>query len=585
MAYIQPNSVLQLFKGINLDNRYLHTIYFGSESAQNSWFTGKVFKTYQNMSYLRYTVNQIKVKDDASSLLGCTYMRFQNNRAGDRWFYAFITAVEYLNENTALITYEIDVMQTWFIQGGSVKPCMVRREHVSNDQFGLNLETEPIGTDVYDSDEITDGGNRIFGNAFSEYAIIAQTTGATETDRHIVQGLFTGCAYYTHDADTAGDGNTIFNDLQSMLGSWSLQHQQENVIDLYTVPKFCAGNNTGHKSSGTLIKIPAQYDNYHPKNNKLFMYPYSYLMITTHTGDTAIFRWEYFDGTTGSPCQFELEGTMLGGGEVRCYPTAYNGQQYNVDSGVIMNNFPKNTALYDAYQAWIAGGGSTRLDNERVVSSFKGVGGIMPALGGLARTIFGGGGSTSERTTYTPTGTKVNGYNQLDVTERSVTTTTPNGNFGASMGMAGGVVSGIGSMIEAKNNLQYTFNDAVYQPNIVVGKPTCSLPVALRDANIYFFHTHVRDDEAKRIDDFFSCYGYAVNKVKAPNLNNRRYWNFVMTENAVIDGEMPASSKEAIGRIFDTGITFWHIRENDDASNIGNYGISITDGSINNPIV
>lgn len=584
MAYIQPNSVLQLFKGINLDNRYLHTIYFGSESAQNSWFTGKVFKTYQNMSYLRYTVNQIKVKDSASALLGCTYMRFQNNRTGDKWFYAFINAVEYLNENTALITYEIDVMQTWFIQGGNVKPCMIRREHVTNDQFGLNLETEPIGSSVYDADEITDGGNRIFGDAFSEYSIIAQTTGATDTDEHIVQGLFTGCAYYTHDADTAGDGNTIFNDIQAMLGSWSLQQQQENVIDLYTVPKFCAGNNTGHKTSGNLITIPSQYDNYHPKNNKLFMYPYSYLMITTHTGDTAIFRWEYFDGTTGSPCQFELEGTMLGGGEVRCYPTAYNGQQYNVDSGVIMNNFPKNSALYDAYQAWIAGGGSTRLDNERVVSSFKGVGGIMPSLGGLIKSITGGGGSTitSVQDTYTPSGTLLNNQPILQRTGsvQSTTTTTPNSNLGASMSMVGGAVSGVGNLIEAKNNLQYTFNDAVYQPNIVVGKPTCSLPVALRDANIYFFHSHVRDDEAKRIDDFFSCYGYAINKVKAPNLTGRQYWNFIMTEHATIEGDMPASSKEAIGRIFDSGITFWH-----NGDNVGNYAVSTSDGSINNPIV
>ena len=155
MAYVQPNSVIQLFQGINLDNRYMHTIYFANESAQNSWFTGKVFKTYQGQSYTRYTKNQIKIKDDATSLLNCTYMRFMNDRTVDKWFYAFITSVEYVNENTALVTYEIDVMQTWFIQNGTLLPCYIERQHVLDDTFSTNLEAEPVGSEVYDFTEIS----------------------------------------------------------------------------------------------------------------------------------------------------------------------------------------------------------------------------------------------------------------------------------------------------------------------------------------------------------------------------------------------------------------------------------------------
>lgn len=584
MAYIQPNSTIQFFKGINLDNRYMHTIYFASTSAQNSWFTGKVSRTIAGHSYQRYTVNQLKVKGDATEFLEYTYMRFMNDRAVDMWFYAFITGIDYINENTVLITYEIDVMQTWFIQKGSVRPCMVLREHVSDDTFGHNLEAEPIGSDVYDADEITYNGGRIFGDAFSNYSVIAQTTGTSGTDEHMKQGLFTGCNYEAYDADTQGDGNNIYSDLQSKLGSWNLQEQQEVVVDMYTVPSFCADANVGHKSSGSEIVIPNKYDNYTPKNKKLFMYPFSYLMLTTHAGDTAVYRWEYFDGTTGSPCQFEMDGTMIGGGEIRCYPRAYNGQEHNVDSGIVLNNFPKNCANYDAYQAWIAGGGSTRLDNDRMVYSFKGVGGIMPSLGGLVRSLFGGTTSTgkSVETTYQPSGTSVNGNPTMTPTnmvETQRTTTNPP-NFGASMGFVGSIVSGIGSMIEAKNNLQYTFNDATYQPNTVVGKPTSCLPVAQRDLDIYFFHVHIRDDEVKRLDDFLSCYGYQVNKVKAPALHNRQYWNFVQTKDCVIAGDMPASSKEAIARIFDSGITFWH-----NGDNVGNYAISVTNDTINNPII
>lgn len=568
MAYIQPNSVVQLFQGINLDNRYLHTIYFGSESAQNSWFTSKVYKSYNAVSYVRYTANQIKLKDDATSVIGCTYMRFMNTRTNSKWFYAFINNIEYINENTVLIDYEIDVMQTWFIQNGSVRPCMVLREHVNDDTFGLNLETEPIGSDVYDADEIYH-----FENEFSSYSIVAQTTALSDADQHVKQGLFTGCHYYSHELrpnSIQGDGNSIYNDLATLLGSWSLQQRQEEIVDLYTVPTFCCGVNTGHLGTGNNIVVPSSYDNYTPKNKKLFMYPYSYLLVSTHMGDTSIYRWEYFDGTTGSSCEFSVDGTMLGGGEIRCFPRAYNGQEENVDAGLVMNNFPKNTYAYDAYQAWIAGGGSTRLENERVVNSFKGAGGIVGALGNIANIL-----SPSTNSTVSTTSNNVNG---TQITRE--TTNQHNPSFGQTSGVVGGVVSGIGNLIEAKNNLQYEFNDAMYQPNIVVGAPTSSLPVAMRDANLYFYHCHVRDDEVKRIDDFFSCFGYCVNKVKAPNLTGRQYWNFVQTQNAVIAGNMPASSKDAIGRIFDSGITFWH-----NGDNIGNYALSVSNGSINNPIV
>ena len=593
MAYIQPNSVIQLFRGINLDNRYLHTIYFASASAQNTWFTSKVYKSFQQQSYTRYTRNSVKLKADTTELLGCTYLRFMNDRSVDMWFYAFITGIEYINENTALITYEIDVMQTWFIQFGSLQPCMVLREHVSDDTFGLNLEEEPIGSDVYDNDEIYYFG-KVTGedNPFSEYSVIMQTTGESQQNRHMIQGLFSGCNYIVNPADSQSDGNTIHAMGTTLLGSWDLQQQSQNIVDLYTIPSFCAEeredptthemvfDQIGHLATGHNIQIPAIYDTYTPKNKKLFMYPYSYLMVTTHMGDVSIYRWEYFDGTTGSDCEFEVDGTMLGGGEIRCYPRAYNGQNHNVDAGLVMGNFPKNTASYDAYQAWIAGGGSTKLENERKVNSVKGTSGIMSAVGGLLSKLVSPESSTLREHSSTDVGTFMGQPFVNQGTSQTLTTHTRGIDVG---GVAGGVAGALnvgGSLMEAKNNMQYTFNDAKYEPDIVIGKATSSLPVAMRDANFYFFHCHIRDDEVKRIDDFFSCYGYSIKKVKQPNLTGRQYWNFVQTQGAVINGNMPASSKDAIARIFDSGITFWH-----NGDQIGNYAQSVSNGSINNPIV
>ena len=149
---------------------------------------------------------------------------------------------------------------------------------------------------------------------------------------------------------------------------------------------------------------------------------------------------------------------MLGGGEIRCFPRAYNGQNENVDAGIVMKNFPKNTYAYDAYQAWIAGGGSTRLENERVVNSFKGAGGIVGAIGSVVGLL--------KPSSTSSTSTTSNNVNGTQITKES--TSQHNPSFGQTSGVVGNIVSGIGGLIEARNNMQYEFNDAAYAPNIVV---------------------------------------------------------------------------------------------------------------------
>ena len=136
------------------------------------------------------------------------------------------------------------------------------------------------------------------------------------------------------------------------------------------------------------------------------------------------------------------------------------------------------------------------------------------------------------------------------------------------------------SLAEAKMKISYQWKDARYNPNPVVGEQMPNIAVGDKYLDFYFFNVHVHDSEMKKMDDFLSCYGYATNKVKIPNLTGRKYWNFVQTENATISGDMPASSKEALGRIFDGGITFWHSLDK-----VGNYLQSVTEGSIDNPIV
>ena len=587
MAYVQPNSVIQFFKGINLDNRYLHTIYFASESAQNSWFTGKVNKTIQAHSYQRYTVNQIKVQGDATEFLDLTYMRFKNDRGVDMWFYAFITACEYLNENTVLISYEIDVMQTWFIQKGSVRPCMVLREHVNDDTFGHNQEEEPIGSSIYDKTHITDAnvledlnGNTV-NDVFEDYNLIVLGTGDPKDAENfhngvtwtVVDGLFNNVLMLSEPLD-AQSFNDLYDDMYRLLGSWDDGNQTHQVLDMHTFPRaFCPTGMTP-KTFRKSFAMPQSFDLYTPKNKKLLGYPYNFLLVTSKDGSCGQFKWEYFNNVLENNPTFKLQGSALGSGNIICYPTAYNGVADDIDDKIVMDDFPKNPFSYDAYQAWVASGGKTRLQNAEGINNGRMFVNTMRFANSMLLDSVGVSADIMRA------GRKAYGVENGIVgnTAGALIDSMIGASKAGNMGMKA-IEFGLNTQ-EASNKIQYQWKDANYRPDIVVGTPSPVTSVGYGYLNFYFIQVHVRENEAKHIDDFFSCYGYAINRVKAPNLTGRQYWNFVQTKDCIIAGDMPSSSKEAIARIFDGGITFWH-----NGDNVGNYAISTSNGSIDNPIV
>lgn len=574
MAYVEPNGVIQIFKGINLDNRYMHTIYFASEAEQNTWFTGKLTnngRQFTKQYYTRQNGGIVRLKVNSDEILDYTYMRFQNKATGTtdahstKWFYAFITSINYVNEGVTEITFEIDVMQTWFIPNGTLLPCYIERQHTTNDTFGLNLEAEPVGSDCYDFTEINvDNVDTDFGS----YEVIINTTQEPDVNTMVRDGIVNGTYYDYIQAETSAMG-TLKNKMIQALGSWDKNEQSAEIVDLFMFPRaFTYGAAGQMHSTAYHVKHNGKFDQYTPKNKKLFSYPYSALYVTTNDGDNATYKWEYFDGDiTSDPtgAQFDVNATLTGGGFIEMHPANYNGILNNYDGKIIMNNFPKCSWNYDAYQAWIASGGQYKANYDLNMIQKKGAWAIAESGLSAVSSIAGQGASAvanSERKKPTNYGTY--GINALS-------------SFG--QGVAS-VEKTYLSYTEARDKVSFEFKDARYQPNIIVGQQVPNLAVGYGFLKFRFFKLHVRDDEAKRIDDFFSVFGYAVNKVESPNLHNRQYWNFIKTKNSEIDGNMPASSKAAIANIFDGGIFFWNKN-----ATIGDFKAHMSDGSIDNPIV
>ena len=154
-----------LLKGVPLDNTYTDTIYFGSVSAQRSHFQSYTSKVFLQQSYQRVNKNTLRVQVKADDIYDYNYLIFQNASYGNRWFYAFINKVNYVNDSASEIEYELDVMQTWMFDY-ILEPSFVVREHSQTDNIGEHIAVEPVEIGTPIATDITDKG------LFGDYSVV-----------------------------------------------------------------------------------------------------------------------------------------------------------------------------------------------------------------------------------------------------------------------------------------------------------------------------------------------------------------------------------------------------------------------------
>lgn len=567
MAYVEPSGIIQLMKGINLDNRYAHTIYFENESLQNTYFSSKVTHTFDRQSYTRHNSDIIRIKVASDAVADCTYMRFQNKNNG-KWYYAFINYVDYINENVTAITFEIDVMQTWFFQTGhDIKPCFVDREHVSTDTFGIYHAPDTPKTDEYVYKWLKDS------DLLQSYTVCVSISSEPTQFSEYDNNAYNGCRTLRY-LETAENASTITEQIKELLGgSWDKNVQSANMIDMYSFPTAFASDtiaNNVHDVENIAMPTSFQYSeaSYTPKNKRLLSNPYSMLLVTDYCGENSLYEWEMFGNPTS--VKFTLRGNPIGGGSLIAYPRNYAGLDNNFDSGILLNNFPKRAFSYDAYSAWLAAGGQTRLREQQTLVNMQGMARSMETVGDM----FAVTKSASDAVLATEAGIATGGV----LAPMAVGQAAKSGQTIAQA--SANTINRQVAQREAQNNINYAFKDAKYAPDVTFGKMSSDIGVSHRIMEINFIAMFPKYDEAIRIDDFFSTYGYSIKEVKQPNLTGRKHWNFLKTKGAVIGGNMPTSSRKAIADIFDGGIFLWK-----NGDEVGNFRVEVTNGSINNPIV
>lgn len=538
MSYIQPNSSVIVLKGIPFENNYEHTILFDDEEEQHDYFyskrhlvAGNSTLLTGNYSYQRVGSNKIRIGAAIEKLINCNYMMFKNISFENKWFYAFVTDIEYVNNNCTELTYELDVMQTWMFDY-TLQECFVEREHSATDKPGDNTVPESLEVGEYVYKYIgTYNGNSSPTWDNDDYCVcilapfeihvtwtagVPVVTTGVESESGFYNGNFSGLYYNTY----------YTNNTQHMLDLWAalkymLQNKLEDIVAIYTLPagiisqKQLLPVDSVHGQNVYIERENWVYGLSTVNNKKLYTYPYSLIHVLSSDNETHQYKYELFNlgqddtGLQAGKCKFFVGGTMGSPPQMMLKPISYAEDYLNNDNqsafgeSMIIKNFPMGSWVSDAFKAWIA-----------QFTTTVGPAAIMSAI-------------------------------EMPVAPTMATNTLANATLNSISALPKAIMEGAKSHGSSNNIIAKSagfFGYSIYQ-------------------------AHIKPEYAAIIDDYFTKYGYATKRVKVPNIHSRPYWNYVETKDCNINQVTGLNSQDTakISSIYDHGITFWH------TSNVGDY--------------
>lgn len=520
--YVEPNTNIYLLSGVPLDREHVNTLYFSNTTEQANYFSSKAVASLTRNTYQRIKRGYARVEGKAETLYKCNYMMFQNSNHGRKWFYAFITNVEYINENCCEIEFEIDNIQTWLTEM-KLGHCMIERCHTPTDEIGVNLEPENIDFGEYKTTATQTTG---YFNDYSMIILATHTYGEDTYNKNyefVADGLPTG-VYPIFMSNTSSNGFrpafSILKDLVETYGADSILSvflYPTDFLDITPEATLVGPNPVKKEIKPTQTIRPTSFDGYVPKNNKLFTFPYTCLKVSTSYGTSIITRYEYFKDSIPD---FEILSGFSSNPSVTLVPHNYNGDIYSWDMALEINQFPQVAYTVDSYKAWIAQGGMISMIG-------RDIGNTITTLGSAAIS------------------------------------TAINPSLGA-YAAARGVISQDVNTVSAITEIARQKN----MPDRARGQLSGNAQITHKLLNYYFEVRQIRREYAEMVDEYFTMFGYAYNKVGIPNLHARPHYTYIKTANAIVTGDIPSTACTDIKTALNSGITFWV-----NGDEVGNYSV------------
>lgn len=553
MAVIAPQTDVYLLKvPLEIDNA--NQLTFANATAQFNYFNSCPKLAVDDFTYQRKD-GTIRFGANFDDLIGYNYVMYRNDAYSNKWFYAFIDNMSYMNDNMTAISISTDYWQTWQFDL-HYKACFVEREHVNDDTLGKHTVPEGLETGEYiinngisgkqeillDNDAYPYGADRSDPTKKlnpQKYFITFQVTkidpiinDIPETTYMKVNGIFNGTyifatdtpeyarkiiSLYDHSSTASGDDIvSIFLSPVPLFDNGYIVNITEggSTVAVVIIPHTSDHNNILKKE--TFFARPTKIDGYTPRNAKCFCYPYAFVNIDNHVGGMSTFHYEDFDnhsyqGNDPHSPSFIVEGALSQGCSVILAPTFYKGDDNrNLTYGIPGAKFPQCSWKSDYYTNWCV--------QNAISQPFGAVGAVGQA-----------------------------GVSLLTALAFSNPITAIAG--------AVGLIGSIGNSMSARY-------EAERHPNQIKGQQSDGdlLVGANSGTHTYYtlFHMCCKKEYIKQIDSFFDMFGYKVNEVKIPNITGRANWNYVKTIGCYIQADIPQEDLQEIKSMFDKGVTFWH---------------------------
>lgn len=565
MAVITPNSDVILLH-VPLEINDINQLSFANATAQYNYFhglTGK--KSYDNFTYQRKD-NVIRIPDVIDNLYTYNYVMYRNTEYSNKWFYAFITDLKYVNDSVTEVTIKTDVWQTWQFDL-TYKACLIDREHTNDDTIGSNTLPE----DLELGDYVTNGAVTNFGaeiTGVGDWVIVVDVTmienstpagsaGQTlnySTDggqtyggsipKQYVNGIPSGLYHLV-----LGYNSSVVFSARQLIDVYENAGLIDAIQAVYIVPTALVGTvqqnitiaslnpvtfaaktctvSMPQDSSGVynLTTNPATYnrpntiDGFTPVNKKLLSYPYQYLNVSNNVGTTLPYRYEDFS----NGAKFRVEGVLCPSGSTKAVPVDYknisnseNGYDYSIQG----SKYPMCSWNSDSYTNWLTQNGI----NMRAEWNSDLMAGALSTMAGLV-------GATMTGSTTA----------------------------GILLGMGSGAVTGAGGIIHQAREQHLARTNANLVPDQVKGNiNSADINWSKWRSQFTFLPMSIKAEYARCIDQYFSQFGYKCNRVKIPNITGRTNWNYVKTVGCYIEANIPQDDLAEIKSMFDKGITIWH---------------------------
>lgn len=541
---ITPQSNLRLLK-VPFQLDYKNQLTFSNINNQKNYFLGLPCLEINDIQYQRKN-SVIRYPAHIDTIIQYNYCMYQNENYTNKYFYAFILDMKYINDGMTEITIQTDCFQTWQFEL-NFKECFVEREmvNVSDDIAGNYLVPEGLEFGELKINSVANINclKPIYiiaysGNPYDDELDDNPLSGRQGVN---VNGVFSGLFYCICSA----------NMIEGMLYTINDKGFGSRVVAIFSIPALAlVGFNNWTLSditSGDILwwitqnfkanpitvnlnNKPNSLDGYTPRNQKLRTYPYCYLGFNPPNGNQKIFRYENFNSNPS----FKFISEINPNPSICVIPQNYRGKSgNNINDMSIISGYPQISWVTDYFSNWLAQNSDIiklQMEQEEYnykIDAYKTGFDMASGIVGIANDGANG------------TGSLTGGFSKLGNNALNLASLDKNHEF------------------YVKNQMAQIEKQQMLPNSAQLGTSATLLGYDLLDDAIFTSYT-IKSEFARKIDKYFDMYGYLINERKVPKLMNRPNWNYVKTIGCNIIADIPQMDLAIIKNMFDNGVTLWH---------------------------